>query len=212
MKKLILPLLLLVAFGMLAAVESDPSAIVGYVKYDCVAGNNMIALPMEQGFTLASEVGDYAPASSVGAWNPSTELWEVINTFPWGGWDGEFNVTNGQPLLISVDAALSFYSIGDLPTTIPSYTLVAGNNTIMVPLNRSDLDLASEVGDAIPASSVGAWNATTELWEVINTFPWGGWDGEFATAIGDPLLVSVDASGVWPSAAKNVKIINSNTK
>ncbi len=38
MKKLILPLLLLVAFGMLAAVESDPSDVVGYFKRPIAAG------------------------------------------------------------------------------------------------------------------------------------------------------------------------------
>jgi len=201
MKKLILPLLLLVAIGMLAAVESDPSAVVGYVKYECVAGNNMIALPMDQAFTMASEVGDYAVASTVGYWDPSTELWVVINAFPWGGWDGEFTVANGDPLLISIDAPADIFSIGYLPATIPNYSLVAGNNTIMIPLNRSDLNAASLVGDDIPASTVGAWNATTELWEVINAFPWGGWDGEFPTAIGDPLLVSVDTAGTWPAPA-----------
>ena len=73
MKKLILPLLLLVAFGMLAAVESDPSAIVGYVKYPCVAGYNTIALAMEQGYTMASEVGDAIPATTVGTWDPAAE-------------------------------------------------------------------------------------------------------------------------------------------
>ncbi len=46
MKKLILPLLLLVAFGMLAAVESDPSDVVGYFK-KTIAPNSWqaIALP-----------------------------------------------------------------------------------------------------------------------------------------------------------------------
>ncbi len=45
MKKLILPLLLLIAFGMLAAVESDPSEVVGYFKLD-IAENQWQAISM----------------------------------------------------------------------------------------------------------------------------------------------------------------------
>jgi hypothetical protein len=109
MKKLILPLLLLVAFGMLAAVESDPSAIVGYVKYPCVAGYNTIALAMEQGYTMASEVGDAIPATTVGTWDPAAEIWIKIDAFPWGGWDGtDYATTIGMPLLVSVDAATTW--------------------------------------------------------------------------------------------------------
>ncbi len=48
MKKLILPLLLLVAFGMLAAVESDPSDVVGYFKKVVADGGVQgIALPFD---------------------------------------------------------------------------------------------------------------------------------------------------------------------
>ena len=213
MKKLILPLLLLVAFGMLAAVESDPSAIVGYVKYPCVAGYNTIALAMEQGYTMASEVGDAIPATTVGTWDPAAEVWNTIDAFPWGGWDGtDFAVAAGDPLLINIDAATDFYSIGDLPAPA-TYSLVAGYNTIMVPLNKSALNMASLVGDDIPATTVGSWDPATEVWVTIDAFPWGGWDGtDFATTIGMPLLVNVDAASTWPARAASQTIFNVRTK
>ncbi|HPB09333.1 MAG TPA: hypothetical protein PK802_06565 [Candidatus Cloacimonadota bacterium] len=213
MKKLILPLLLLVAFGMLAAVESDPSAIVGYVKYPCVAGLNTIALPMQQGYTMASEVGDAIPSTMVAAWDPAAEAWDGINAFPWGGWDGtDFAVAPGDPLLISVDAATDFYSIGDLPAPA-TYSLVAGLNTLMVPLNKSALNMASLIGDDIPSTMVAAWDPATEAWAGINAFPWGGWDGtDFATTIGMPLLVSVDAASTWPARAASQNIFNVKSK
>jgi len=200
MKKLILPLLLLVAFSMLAPVESDPSNIVGYVKYPCVAGNNTIALPMQQGYAMASEVGDAIPSTMVGWWNPATERWVTIDAFPWGGWDGEdFAVVPGDPLLVTVETATDFYSIGDLPAPA-TYSLVAGNNTIMVPLNKSALNMASLVGDDIPSTMVGNWDPATERWVTIDAFPWGGWDGvDFATPIGTPLLVTVEAATTWPA-------------
>jgi len=213
MKKLIFPLLLMLAIGMLAAVESDPSNVVGYVKYPCVAGVNTIAIPMEQGFEWASDVGDNIGATSVGTWNPGTELWDTIGAFPWGGWDGDdFEVAPGAPLLVSVDDALDFYSIGALPVPA-TYALMAGVNTIMVPLNKSDLSMASEVGDDVGATSVGAWNPSSELWDTIGAFPWGGWDGDdFETTIGTPLLVSVDDAMNWPYAAAMRGTFNVKTK
>ncbi|PKN72374.1 MAG: hypothetical protein CVU50_07310 [Candidatus Cloacimonetes bacterium HGW-Cloacimonetes-3] len=58
MKRLILPLVLLIAIGMLAAAEPDPSAVVGYAKYQCGAANNMSALPVVGVCALCSEVCD----------------------------------------------------------------------------------------------------------------------------------------------------------
>ncbi len=201
MKKLILPLLLLVAFGMLAAVESDPSNVVGYVKYFCDAGlNTTIALPMEQGYTLASEVGDANAATSIGYWVPADGVWFLIDQNPWGGWADEFPVANGDPLIMYVDAAVDFYSIGDLPDVLPSYTLLGGlNNTIMIPLDRSDLNLASLAGDDIMATSIGYWVPADGVWFLVDQNPWGGWADDFDTAIGDPLIVYVDEGSTWPA-------------
>jgi hypothetical protein len=203
MKKLILPLLLLVAFGMLAAVESDPSNIVGYVKYPCAAGfNTAIALPMEQAYTLASEIGDEYLATSMGYWDPSFGFWYMIDQNPWGGWADDFPVANGDVSLMYVDNTVDFYSIGDLPAVLPTYTLAGGyNNTIMIPLNRSDLALASTVGDEIGATSMGYWDPSFGFWYMIDQNPWGGWADDFDTAIADPLACYVDTDGTWPAPA-----------
>jgi len=212
MKKFILPLLVLLFVGSLFAVESAPSEVVGYVKYDLVAGNNTIALPMDQPYAFASEIGDVTGANSVSFFNAASQEWEFIDEFPWGGWTGDFDVANGQVLWVSVDDAGTFYSIGNLPSTIPSYDLVAGNNTIMVPLNRSDLNLASYIGEDIDASSVSFFNAVSQEWEFIDEFPWGGWTGDFDTLIGDPLWVSTDAAGTWPAPAGRAKQSKSANK
>jgi len=202
MKKLIFPLLLMLAIGMLAAVESDPSNVVGYVKYPCVAGVNTVALPMEQGFEWATEVGDHIGATMVGTWNPALEGWDAIEAFPWGGWDGDdFPVAPGAPLLVYVEDAMDFYSIGGLPEPA-TFALVEGNNVIMLPLNKSELAIATDLGDDIGATMIGSWNPVDEGWDTIEAFPWGGWDGDdFTTAIGDPLLVYVEGEFTWPAAA-----------
>ena len=199
MKKFILPLLLLLFVGSIMAVESEPSAVVGYVKYDLVAGNNTIALPMNQPYAFASEIGDAIGATAVLYFNTATQAWESANASPFG-WSGDFAVTNGQAIWISVDSAGSFYSLGNMPETIPNYSLVAGNNMIMLPLNESALNLASLVGDDIGANAVLHFNSATQAWESANASPFG-WSGDFDTAIGDPLWVSTDTAGTWPAPA-----------
>jgi len=208
MKKLILPLLLLVAFGMLAAVESDPSDVVGYVKYTLYAGDNAIATPMDQGYTNASGVGNAIPGcTSVKYFDGATQQWVAANKapfppFPWGPVD--FAIAEGDPLLISTPTAGDFYSIGDLPDPLATYTLYAGDNFIMVPLDQSNLNLASLVGNNIPGcTSVKYFDGATQQWVAANKapfppFPWGPVD--FATAIGDALLISTPTAGTWPGA------------
>ena len=199
MKKFILPLLLLLFVGSIMAVESEPSDVVGYVKYDLVAGNNTIALPMDQPYAFASEIGDAIGAAAVLYFNTATQAWESAYATPFG-WSGDFAVTNGQALWITVDSAGSFYSLGNMPETIPTYSLVAGNNMIMLPLNESALNLASLVGDDIGATAVLHFNVATQAWESAYATPFG-WSGDFDTAIGDPLWITTDTAGTWPAPA-----------
>lgn len=102
MKKFILPLLFLLAVGMLVAVESDPSAVVGYVKYPCVAGGNtLIALPMEAGFATAGAVGVAVGGGcdAVSIYLP-TQAWKT--TFDIGdGFEEDFAISGiGTPLQV----------------------------------------------------------------------------------------------------------------
>jgi len=199
MKKLILPLLLLVAIGMLAAVESDPSNIVGYVKYPLVVGKNAIALPMVQTYAQASEVGNAIPGcNTVGKFDGATQGWVNANKTPFGTWNGNFAVSIGMPLLINTTTAGNFYSIGNLPDDLrfPPYTLYVGRNFIMVPLNKSELNMAGLVGNSIPGcNTVGKY---VSGWVNANKTPFGTWNGNFATTIGMPLLINTTTAGTWP--------------
>jgi hypothetical protein len=73
----------------------------------------------------------------------------------------------------------------------------------MVPLNRSDLNLASLVGDEIGAATIGYFNSTTQEWEIVSAFPWGGWSGDFPTSIGSPLWVNTAVAGTWPTPTRS---------
>jgi hypothetical protein len=216
MKKVIMPLLLILSFSFLMAVESDPSAVVGYVKYDLAAGLNYVALPMDQGFTSASAFGTYAGATVVQKWDPVSESWDpVISELMPGWWDNDFTVGPGDALLINVAGEGALYSVGDLPAPA-TYSLVAGLNSLMIPLNRSDLTSASAAGTEMGATVVQAWDPTSESWDpVISELMPGWWDNDFAISIAKPLLVVVGTDSVWPapsSPAPTRKAIISGSK
>jgi len=201
MKKFILPLLLLLFVGSIMAVESEPSEVVGYVKYDCVAGLNLVALPMEQGYTLASEIGYAYPGAidAINYWDAANQQW--IAAIDLGGfWDPDFAVAPGMGLMISAVSPLAFYSIGDMPATNPSYALVNALNLIMVPLDRSDLTYASSLGmDVGITDAINQWDAANQQW--IAAIDLGGfWDPDFETTIGMPLMINAFSTGTWPTA------------
>ena len=205
MKKLILPLLLLVAFGMLAAVESDPSNIVGYVKYPLFAGQNVIALPMVQTYAQASEVGNaITGCNKVSKYNGATQAWVAASKTPFGTWNGNYTVEPGMPLLINTTAAGNFYSIGDLPADlrIPPFTLYVGQNFIMLPLNKSALNTAALLGNDIPGcNKVSKYvnTGTSQGWVAASKTPFGTWNGSYPTYIGQGYMINTTTAGTWPN-------------
>ncbi len=201
MKKLILPLLLLVAIGMLAAVESAPSDVVGYVKYPCLAGNNHIALPMDQDYAWASDFATDYPAGSMDTmsyWDAASQSW--VSAVDLGYWEGDFAITEGSVMMINALMAFNAYSIGSLPATNATYNLLAGLNDLMIPLNRSDIALCGTVGTEIGTlDTISEWDAATQSW--ISAVDLGYWEGEFAVSIGAPLQVNALSGATWPTRA-----------
>lgn len=200
MKKFILPLLVLLFVGSIMAVESEPSAVVGYVKYDCVAGLNTIALPMVETYALASDIATAYPGKfdTFNYWDNATQSW--VGAFDLGGfWDNDFAVNNGLVLWPNSLESFSFYSIGDLPVIQPSYNMLTGLNMIMVPLDRSDITLASELGvDTGTLDTVNEWDNTTQSW--VGAFDLGGfWDNDYPIAIGGGYWVNSLSDLTWPT-------------
>jgi len=203
MKKFILPLLLILTVGMLAAVESEPSAIVGYVKYDMLVGNNLVAIPMECPWQLASELGN-----SFGGNVDQISYWDAANQYFVTAanlgdfWIGDFEIHTGDVLMLYSYTSNVMYSIGNLPATNASYNLVAGNNTVMIPLNCSSFSLASEVGNNMTAGGVDQ----VSYWDNINQYFVTAanlgdfWIGDFPVSIAMPLMVYSYAPFTWPSA------------
>jgi len=208
MKKLILPLLLLVAFGMLAAVESDPSAVVGYVKYDMIIGNSVVAIPMDQGFDMASDIGT-AYGSDAVSYFVSDESWATAWT-DGTDWYDDFAVAPGSCVMMYSYDGASFFSIGSLPATNASYDLWIGNNIVMVPLNRSDLTMASEVGDDMGSDAVSQF-AADESWATAWT-DGTDWYDDFSVSIGKPLMVYSYAVTTWPARGAASTTFKTNSK
>lgn len=210
MKKFILPLLLILAVGMLVAVESAPSEVVGYVKYPCVAGLNFVALPMDAGYTMASEFADahLGVMTSMSYWDATTQSWVSADDF--GYWEGDFPVYPGMPLMVYSSAA-DVYSIGDMPATNASYNLLANLNTIMIPLNRSDLLMAGDAGTEIGTiSTLSSWDSASQSWVSADDF--GYWEGDFPISIGMPLMVFSSGPTTWPVRSQNTGLSNRKSK
>ena len=213
MKRFILPLMILLFVGSLFAVESAPSEVVGYVKYDCVAGLNLVALPMEQGFTLSSEVGDTYPGQidQISRWDADLQFWESAVFYDFGDgtgiWDPDFAVEPGSVIMISTTAPISFFSIGSMPNSNAQYAMISGLNTMMVPLNKSQLTLSSELGDEIgTVDQLSSWAAGLQFWESAVFYDFGDgtgiWDPDFNVSIGTPVMASVTSPTTWPQGPR----------
>jgi len=206
MKRYLFVLLLIVSIGLLVAVESAPSATVGYVKYPSLTGLNFVALPMNQAaYTAASIVGDSYPGQidAISYWDAATQSWVTCQYYPdFLLWDPDFNVGPGSVLMINALSPFDFYSIGGLPAANAQYNLLVGLNAIMLPLNHSELNAASLVGDNIgTADAVSYWDAATQSWVTSQYYPdFLLWDPDFAVSIGQALMVNSTSAITWPAA------------
>jgi len=218
MKRLLFVLLLVVSIGLMTAVESDPSDTVGYVKYGCLTGLNFVALPMDQaGYTLASEVGDSYPGmvDAISYWDATTQSWVTAQYYPdFLFWDPDFAVASGSVMMINALSNFSFFSIGDMPAANAQYSLLGGLNAIMLPLNKSALNLASMVGDDVGTlDAVSYWDATTQSWVTAQYYPdFLFWDPDFSVTIGMALMVNSSGATTWPAGPRtntNARSINS---
>ena len=206
---LLLATLLLSVF--LYAVESEPSAIVGYVVYQCQTGesanNNFVALPMDMGFSDSIEFGEayQDDIDVISNWLAASQAWEST-LYDGDIWTGEiFDVKVNSAYMISIYDAKPFYCVGPLPEA-PVYDLVFGatasNNFIMIPLDRTDLEKASELGgDISDVSAVNAWSAPYQSWmSIFYDEVEEAWTGDdFSVSVAMPLMISITKEKEWPN-------------
>jgi hypothetical protein len=173
---------------------------------------NLLAMPLNStnqftsaglGFNadgLASLIG--TGAKQVLRWNASTQLWEArLPEFQDGP---NFALEVGGVYFVLVDSTVgnvvSF--VGDVPAqgSVHYNLLGAANckfNTVMVPLDRSDITTADQLATAIGnVEQVLNWNASTQLFETrLPAFQDGP---NFTVKIGYPYGVCMTVDKVWP--------------
>ena len=112
MKKLLVIGMVLAFASSMFALESDPSEVVGYVTYGCVTTDgtdlNFIALPMNSGYTMASELGNaIGVCDVVNVWDPAGQGWLSASNLGMF-WAGDFAIEIGMPLMVNVTEAVSW--------------------------------------------------------------------------------------------------------
>jgi len=212
MKKLIIPLLFIFAIGILAAVESEPSAIVGYVKYPCVVGNNFVAMPMNDGHTLVSEVTASYNATqdvinTVYLWDTDIQLWSGYVNYGGNYFEPDPEVGPGSVLFFNSYQAFDFYSIGAMPATNAQYNIVMGDNAIMVPLNKGELNcvslLAMDMGPNDEINTVYLWDSDIQLWSGCVNYSGNYFEPDPEISIATPLFLNSYANFIWPSGPRS---------
>lgn len=218
MKKLILPLLLLVAFGMLAAVESAPSNVVGYVKYPCYTGTNIVAYPMGDDMSAEAALTPYlANMEAIGMWYGNYQSWlSITYDVEFGEWSGTLPLDNSGIMSLGTTGNFDFYSLGS-PQDDITFTLYPGSNFVYVPLNRSDLNTAEELATEVGSTSSVSWyvNQYHSWGSLTYDVEFGEWSGTQPTSIGDPLVLYRDLGSpvaVWPVRGSASPSIQSNSK
>ena len=220
MKKLVLPLLLLLGISMLLAqAVSEPSEVVGYVKYNCLPGGNLVAVPMSSSATFVSElIASYNlndEIDYVSFWNndASVQNWEATMNQGGNYFDPDPVVEPGACVYISFigSTPFDFYSIGSLPTTNAQYTIKTDGNVVMIPLNRPDVSYISTLAMEIAPEEcdyLSLWNndASVQNWEA--TMNQGGdyFDPDPELTIGMPVFVNYMGTTdvVWPAGPRGI--------
>lgn len=185
-------------------IESVPSAITGYVRYDLVAGYNCIALPLIQDTIFTSELSTLFDnsVSTISIWNHTTQAWTTAVNYGGGFWDPDISLSPGSVLLIYANSPISYYSIGLLPDSHAQYTFVVGDNAVMIPLNKSALSDTAlsgiSMGDGQAVNTISVWNPAIQGWESTVNFGNGYWDPIYSTNIGTPLFLNSYSIETWP--------------
>jgi len=215
MKKLIVIIAILFLATTAFATESDPSETVGFVKYECITTGgtdlNALSLPLDAGYTMASELGDdIGVCDVVSKWDNAEQAW-ISASYSFGSWQGDFELESGYPYMINVTGGVDVYIAGGLPED-PVFDLITTTgknlNFLMVPLSISDLAMASDLGDDIGVCDVVSdWNNVEQGW-ISASYSFGSWQGDYPIDIAKPLMVGVTEDTTWPTPESSVKNVN----
>lgn len=163
-------------------------------------GTNRIAVPYFNSFATQDAAGIWAdlPASKVriSRWNTATDTYSNYT-----GGLGNFTITEGQPIIVVVNADSNWTIVGshDNAFAVPLLAPSAGNtgtNWVSVPYHTNKTDAAGIWGE-LPASKVriSRWNTATDTYSNYT-----GGLGNFTLVIGQAYAIVVNADSTWTPA------------
>ncbi|MDZ4121098.1 MAG: hypothetical protein U1C33_01660, partial [Candidatus Cloacimonadaceae bacterium] len=167
-----------------------------------------VAMPLEDGNTSTAEVGAImgdgdSSVDAINLWDSASQQWIASTNYGGGFWDPELLVENGSALYFNAIEPFAFYSIGSLPAAHPVYSVVAGLNTAMVPLNlnaawTSEVGITMGDGDS-SVDAINLWDAGSQQWIASTNYGGGFWDPELEVSIGSPLYFNAIETFTWPN-------------
>lgn len=211
---------LLVVFLPLLAIESEPSEIVGFMKYECLNvedGNyNLIAIPFECSYTKASELGaDFPSLTSIRSWDSASQSWIASNNLG-GTWIPDNPIELNSVYYVNVQQASNVIIAGKLGSS-PTYNFIInenGNyNTAMLPIDSSLItasEWGNDIGSGTECTSIKSWNNTSQLWESSNNLG-SFWLPDNEIIAGRPYYLNVNSNITWPESSKS-NFLNDNNK
>jgi len=163
-----------------------PSDVIGFAKYDCVqtatTDMNLVALPFDMGFDMASELGNSIGTGNVVTitkWDVASQGWTSASYITGYGWINDFNIAENDVLMLGAADDFEFVNIGKLlvhPSYDLTYTATTNMNFVTVPmLTESFCDTSQELVEQVSrpfdgpqksrVNSVSRWVNTDQSWE-----------------------------------------------
>jgi hypothetical protein len=95
-----------------------------------------------------------------------------------------------------------------MPATNAQYTIVMGNNTVMVPLNKSSLTsvslLAMDMGPNDEINTINLWNTNIQNWSACINYGSNYFEPDPEISIATPLFLNSYANFIWPSGPRSI--------
>jgi len=184
---------------------SDNSERVGRTSYEFGPDWGQIAVPFdveEYDPLMGSQLATYlAPADviNISRWDNTVFDWVGVYVPPTT--DGVVNEESDVLIVLSTNTT-TLSIAGDIPASVPSISYLAGGwNSMMVPLNRPDITMASEMIVAIGSSecSAIAHRSPDRGWGDMCVWSGTTFFGDFPVYPGQGYLMWAETDGSWPT-------------
>lgn len=204
MKKLMLAVLFFIT-AMIFAQDvyrlNDSTFVYPCIASDTTTSFNYVGLPLESGWSMASELDPSGTnIDAVTWWDETNQAFFTAGHHPAFGWSCDFPVVTGGAYLISAKNDFDFTVVGDSVRVV--YDIAPGSRVIILPINKPEMlasNLRHDTGVLIDA--VSRYNNYGQYWDTMVwnfTFP----TNDFMIYPAQPLRINSSEYTVWPDDVK----------